>query len=159
MDISAKRKEKISIFIRFMISALCGGIMITFANFTILTGLTEGAMFTIIMVLIGILVGMFSSEIHYAILAGLLSIFVGFAIFYSVIVLPIFVFASWELFEILVMLGLFLIVRVIMLQLMGIMLGVVVGRWIGPAWYDIKTPKHRLRIGMQGELEAESEVE
>lgn len=159
MEISVKQKEKISSIIRFFVAAICGGVMITFANFTILVGLTDGAVFTILMVIIGILVGMFSEEIHYAILAGLMSIFVAFLIFYGVIILPIVLFATWELFEILVLFGIFHIVRVIMLQLVGIMLGVVVGRWIGPAWQDIKTPKHKLRIGVNGEITPESEAE
>ncbi len=159
MELTLKQKEQINIYIRFSVSAICGGIMITFANFTILVGLTGGAVFTVVMLIIGILVGMYSVEIHYAILAGLLSIFVGFLIFYGVIVIPFFVFGSWELFEILVTFGLFLIVRVIMLQLMGIMVGVVIGRWIGPAWYEVTTPKHKLRIGVNGELESESETE
>ncbi|MFX1510306.1 MAG: hypothetical protein ACFFBR_08395 [Promethearchaeota archaeon] len=159
MEISAKQKEKIGSIIRFFVAAICGGVMITFANFTILVGLTDGAVFTILMIIIGILVGMFSEEIHYAILAGLMSIFVAFLIFYGVIVLPIILFATWELFEILVLFGIFHIVRVIMLQLVGIMLGVVVGRWIGPAWQDIKTPKHKLRIGVNGEITPESEAE
>ncbi|MFX1565389.1 MAG: hypothetical protein ACFFCH_05310 [Promethearchaeota archaeon] len=159
MRISVKQKERINSIIRFFVSAICGGVMITFANFTILVGLTDGAVFTIMMVIIGILVGMFSQEIHYAILAGLLSIFVAFLIFYGVIILPIFIFATWELFEILVLFGIFHIVRVIMLQLVGIMLGVVVGRWIGPAWEDIRTPKHTLRIGINGEITSDSEAE
>jgi hypothetical protein len=159
MEISAKQKEKINSIIRFFVSAICGGVMITFANFTILVGLTDGAVFVVLMVIIGILVGMYSLEIHYAILAGLMSIFVGFLIFYGVIVLPVIIFASWELFEILVLFGIFHIVRVIMLQLVGIMLGVVVGRWIGPAWQEIKTPKHKLRIGVNGEIASESDGE
>ncbi len=159
MEMNAKQKEKISEYIRFFVSTICGGIMITFANFTILVGLADGGMFVIMMAIIGILVGMYSIEIHYAIIAGLLSIFVGFIIFYGAIIIPFYIFGAWELFELLVMFGLFLIVRVIMLQLVGIMLGVVVGRWIGPAWYEVTTPKHKLRIGMNGELETEAETE
>lgn len=159
MEMNAKQKEKISGYIRFFISAICGGIMITFANFTILVGLTDGAIFVVMMVIIGVLVGMYSIEIHYAIMAGLLSIFIGFIIFYGVIIIPFYIFGAWELFELLVMFGLFLIIRVIMLQLVGIMLGVVVGRWIGPAWYEISTPKHKLRIGVNGEVDTEVESE
>ncbi len=124
--------------------------MITFANFTVLVGLADGLLFLAIMILIGILVGMYSVEIQYAVLSGLFSIFFGFIIFYGAIVIPIIVFATWELFDILVMFGVFVIVRIIMLQLIGIMVGTVIGRWIGPAWYEPTLGKHRLKIGVDG---------
>ncbi len=155
LELSTKQREKLSQHLRLIISVISGGIMITFANFTILTGLTNGTSFLILMVLIGLLIGMYSLEIQFAILSGIFSIFVGFLIFYGVILIPIIVFATWELFDILVLFGVFVIVRIIMLELVGIMLGAMIGRWIGPAWEELSIPMHKLRIGVNGKTEEE----
>lgn len=153
MVITAKQKEQINMSVRFLIAALGGGLMITFANFTMLVGLSDAWMFLVMMILIGMLVGMYSTEIQYGIIAGMFSILLGFLIFYGVIVIPVVVFATWELYDILLLFGVFVIVRVVMLQLVGIMLGAVLGRLIGPAWYEPTVPKHKLRIGINGEIE------
>jgi hypothetical protein len=157
MDLTARRKEEINTIIRFIVTAICGGIMITFANFTILLGFVDALVFLILMLIIGILIGLYSLEIHYAIISGMLSIFLGFIIFYALITIPIVVFATWELFEILILFGILVIIRGIMLELIGIMVGAVIGRIIGPRWYESRIAEHKLRIGIREEPVAETE--
>jgi len=157
MNLSARKKEEINTVIRFIIIALCGGLMITFANFTVLVGLADAIVFFILMIGIGILIGLYSSEIHYAVLGGLASIFLVFLIFYIAITIPIVVFATWELYEILVLFGILVVVRVIMLELIGIMFGSVIGRVIGPNWYVGRIAGHKLRIGINEESASETE--
>lgn len=154
MEMTAKQKEDFSIAIRFVVTILAGAIMITFANFTVLTGLLLADSFVILMLFIGILVGLYSTEIHYAIIGGMLSIFLGFVIFWIVITIPVAAFATWELYDVLVMSGLMLIVRVIMLQLLGLMAGAVIGRWIGPAWYQSEV-KHQLKVPLPSQVKNE----
>jgi hypothetical protein len=151
MNLTARQKEEFSTAIRFIVTIIAGGLMITFANFTVLTGILLADSFVVLMLLIGILVGLYSTEIHYAIIGGLLSIFVGFLIFWLVITIPVVVFATWELYDVLVMSGLMLIIRVIMLQLLGLMAGAVIGRWIGPAWYQPDV-KHKLKVPLPSQM-------
>ena len=96
MDLSARKKEEINKAVRFIIIALCGGLMITFANFTVLVGLTDAIVFFILMIGIGILIGLYSTEIQYSVLSGLASIFLGFLIFYIAITIPIW-YVSWRM--------------------------------------------------------------
>ncbi|MFX0168711.1 MAG: hypothetical protein ACFE89_05045 [Candidatus Hodarchaeota archaeon] len=152
MNMSAKQKEKVQTVIRFVITVFSGAIMITFANFTVLTGILRADSFVIAMLLIGILVGLYSTEIHYAVLGGLMSIFLGFVIFWAVITIPVMIFATWELYDVLVIAGIMLIVRVVMLQLLGLMAGTVIGRWFGPAWYEPETPKHELKVPLPNQV-------
>ena len=132
--------------------------MITFANFTVLTGIFLADSFVILMLLIGILVGLYSTEIHYAVIGGLLSIFLGFVIFWVVITIPVVLFATWELYDVLVMAGLMLVVRVIMLQLLGLMAGTVIGRWIGPTWNQSEV-KHELKVPLPSQTNKDESVE
>lgn len=148
MHLNAKQKERISESVRFIISAVFGSIMISFANFTLLTGYTDGTIYVILMLFFGVLIGMYSSEIHYAILSGMLSIFLGFIIYYVFLTMPVVIFASWTLYDILILFGISNVVRVVMLQLVGILMGTVIGRIIGPGWYEPTTPKHKLKIGV-----------
>lgn len=157
MNLTARKKEEINMIIRFIITAVCGAIMITFANFTVLVGLVEAITFFVLMLIIGILIGMYSIEIQYAIISGMLSIFLGFIIFYVLITIPIVIFATWELYEILVLFGILTIIRVIMLELIGIMLGTVIGRIIGPRWYEGRIAEHKLKIGINGETTSDTE--
>ncbi|MFW9986232.1 MAG: hypothetical protein ACFFDJ_06695 [Candidatus Odinarchaeota archaeon] len=157
MNLTARKKEEINTIIRFIIIALCGGVMITFGNFTILIALLDGLVFFLLMLAVGILIGLYSSDLHYAIIGGLASIFLGFFIFILAIMIPIIVFATWQLYEILVLFGILVIIRVIMLELIGIMLGTVIGRIIGPNWYVSRIAEHKLRIGIDEESASETE--
>jgi hypothetical protein len=157
MVMTAKRKEEFSIAIRFLVTIFAGAIMITFANFTVLTGLLLADSFVILMLLIGILIGLYSTEIHYAVIGGMFSIFLGFVIFWLVITIPVVAFATWELYDVLVMSGLMLVVRVIMLQLLGLMAGTVIGRWIGPVWYQAEVT-HKLKVPLPSQGEKEEAV-
>ena len=151
MELTAKQKESFNIAVRFLVTIFAGAIMITFANFTVLTGLLFADSFVILMLLIGILIGLYSTEIHYAVIGGMMSIFLGFVIFWLVITIPVVVFATWELYDVLVMSGLMLVVRVIMLQLLGLMAGTVIGRWIGPVWYQAEI-KHQLKVPLPSQM-------
>jgi len=157
MEMTAKRKEEFNTVIRFIVTIFAGAIMITFSNFTVLTGLLLADSFVIMMLLIGILVGLYSTEIHYAVIGGMLSIFLGFVIFWLVITIPVAVFATWELYDVLVMAGLMLVVRVIMLQLLGLMAGAVIGRWLGPTW-DQPEVKHKLKVPLPSQVNKEEAV-
>ena len=157
MVMTEKQKEEFSTAIRFIVTIFAGAIMITFANFTVLTGILLADSFVILMLIVGILVGLYSTEIHYAIIGGLMSIFLGFVIFWLVITIPVVVFATWELYDVLVMSGLMLIIRVIMLQLLGLMAGAVIGRWLGPAWYQPET-KHELKVPLPSQAKNEETV-
>jgi hypothetical protein len=154
MVMTGRQKEEVSTAIRFIVTIFSGAIMITFANFTVLTGILLADSFVILMLLVGILVGLYSTEIHYAIIGGLLSIFLGFVIFWLVITIPVVAFATWELYDVLVMSGLMLIIRVIMLQLLGLMAGAVIGRWLGPVWHQPET-KHELKVPLPSQMKKE----
>ncbi|MFW9831332.1 MAG: hypothetical protein ACFFD8_06115 [Candidatus Thorarchaeota archaeon] len=156
MDITPKQKEKVNLFLRFFISTVGGGLIATFSSFTLLVNLTNVATFVLLMFLIGILIGMYNTEIHYAIISGFLAIFVGLTILFGTIYFAVALFAAWSLLDILILIAVDILVRVFMLQLLGIMPGTVIGRLFGPEWFEPIT-KHKLKVGIDGNSVLEPE--
>ena len=133
-----------------------GGLLISSFVFTFLVNLTPVVVFTLMIFLIGILIGMYCTEIHYAIISGLLAVFAGFFFLFGIIALSITLYSAWSLLDIVIMIAVDISVRLFMLQLLAILPGVVVGRLIGPEWYE-PTVKHKLKIGTDNSRISESE--
>ncbi|MFX1575619.1 MAG: hypothetical protein ACFFCF_00445 [Promethearchaeota archaeon] len=147
MELTAPQKERLSLYIRTAISILGGGLLITAAVFAFLVNLIYVVIFGLLVVLIGIIIGMYSTEIHYAIMSGLLAVFMGFLFLFGILSLAIAIYAAWNLLDILIMIAIDISVRLFMVQLLAIMPGVVVGRLLGPEWFE-PIVKHKLKVGM-----------
>ena len=156
MNLTPNQKERMALSIRFVVSIMGGGLLITCFVFAFLVNLHPVVVFTLMVFLIGILIGMYNTEIHYAIMSGLLAVFVGFIFLFGVIGLAIMLYGAWSLFDIVIMIAVDISVRLFMLQLLAVLPGVVVGRLIGPEWYE-PTVKHKLKIGTDNSVISESE--
>jgi hypothetical protein len=156
MDLTPNQKEQLSLSVRIVLSIVGGGLLITCFIFTFLVNLLAVAVFTLVIFLIGILIGMYNTEIHYAIISGLLAVFAGFIFLFGIIALATTLYGAWSLLDIVIMIAVDISVRLFMLQLLAILPGVVVGRIIGPEWYE-PTVKHKLKIGTDNSVINESE--
>jgi hypothetical protein len=56
---------------------------------------------------------------------------------------------AWSIMDILFLLTTDIVVRAFMLQLLGILPGVVIGRLLGPDWLEPEI-KHKLKVGIDG---------
>ncbi len=156
MDLTPNQKERLSLSVRIVLSIAGGGLLIACFIFTFLVNLLAVAVFTFMVFLIGILIGMYNTEIHYAIISGLLAVFAGFIFLFGIIALATTLYGAWSLLDIVIMIAVDISVRLFMLQLLAILPGVVVGRLIGPEWYE-PTVKHKLKIGTDNSVINESE--
>ncbi len=151
MDITPKQKEKANIYARFFLTTIGAGLVISFIYLTLLTGITMPVIFVILMFLVGILIGLYSIEIQYAIISGFLSIFIGLIILFGTVYLAVVVIGAWVILDILFLLTIDIVVRAVMLHLLGILPGVVLGRLVGPDWFEPER-KHKLKVGIDGTL-------
>ncbi|MHA2406520.1 MAG: hypothetical protein ACXACH_07190 [Candidatus Hermodarchaeia archaeon] len=156
MDLTPNQKERLSLSVRIVLAIVGGGLLISCFIFTFLVNLLAVAVFTFMVFLIGILIGMYNTEIHYAIISGLLAVFAGFIFLFGIIALATTLYGAWSLLDIVIMIAVDISVRLFMLQLLAILPGVVVGRIIGPEWYE-PTVKHKLKIGTDNSVINESE--
>jgi hypothetical protein len=155
MDISAKQKEKVNIAIRFLLTTVGGAVVITFIYLTLLTNLIVGVIFVLLMFIVGIIIGLYSIEIHYAVISGFLSIFTGLMILFGTVFIAVVVLGAWTILDIITLLTIDIVVRTFMLQLLGILPGVVVGRLIGPEWLEPKI-RHKLKVGLDSQRESDT---
>ncbi|MFX1319664.1 MAG: hypothetical protein ACFE9D_09330 [Promethearchaeota archaeon] len=149
MNLSPRQKEQINLYFRFFASTVGGGLMITFAYFSLLTNFIIGAVFAVLMFIIGLLIGLYSTEIQYAIISGFFAIFIGLIIVFGTVYLAAVVMNTWSIMDILFLITIDIVVRAFMLQLLGILPGVVIGRLFGPEWLEPEI-KHRLKVGIDG---------
>lgn len=156
MDISPKQKEKANLYLRIGLTIVGGGIIISFTFFTLLTNLIIGALFAVLMFFIGILIGLYSTEIHYAILSGFLAIFMGLIILFGTLFIGIALVGAWDILDILILLTIDIVVRAFALQLLGMLPGVVIGQLLSPDWLEPKT-KHKLKVGLDNKRISEEE--
>lgn len=120
---------------RILIAILGGGVMICFTNFTLLVQLTEGMVIFLLAALSGLLVGLISTEIHYAVLSGLTAPFMGIIIYVGVIIGPLQLFVSPQLGNVFVVIALYSVIRTIHIQIFGVLFGSFIGRVVGPDWH------------------------
>jgi len=156
MNLSPKQKEKINLYFRFFSNTVGGGLIIAFAYFTLLTNIIIGAVFAVIMFLVGLLIGLYSTEIQYSIISGFLAIFIGLFILFGIVFLAVVAINAWTILDILFLLTVDIVVRAFMLQLLGILPGVVIGRLFGPDWLEPEV-KHKLKVGIDGKRISETE--
>ncbi len=146
MTMSDKRKEVLMSYLRMVLILFGGGVMLCFATFTTLTVLTDGFSVVFLILGVGILIGMMSSEIQWAMASAIGAFFLGMAFYVGSIMIPILLFGSAALGEVLVLFGLMTVLRIIHLQIFGLFIGTFIGRVIGPDWYTPgKIAQHQLR--------------
>ncbi len=128
------------------LALLGGGLMLCLTTYTTLVNLTD-ALWVILMVLgVGILIGMMSSEIQWALVLAIASFFMGIVFYIISIMIPVTLFGSAALGDVLILFGLFAVLRVIHLQIFGLFIGAFIGRVIGPDWYAVGViAQHQLR--------------
>jgi hypothetical protein len=147
MPMTLKRREKLVGLGRYALAILGGGAMLCYGSFLQLVGLIRGEVFLLLVILFGILIGMMASELPSAIVSGFLAFFVGTLMFFGFILLPVGGAVSWQLAEVLVYFAIDSVIRVIVLSFFAIVLiGPVVGRIIGPDWYQVRIQKHTLKV-------------
>jgi hypothetical protein len=155
MNMSARQKEKVNLYFRFLATTIGAGLITAFNYLTLLTNITVGFMFVFLMFLVGVLIGLYSTEIQYAIISGFLSIFFGFMILFGIVYLSVAVLNAWAILDVITLLTIDIVVRAFMLQLLGILPGVVIGQIIGPDWLE-PSIKHKLKVGINGEKLSET---
>lgn len=134
-QLTPRQKGKWRDSLRILSAVMGGGVIMAFVNFTLLVQLTEGIVVFLLAVLVGLIVGMISSEIHYAILSGLFAPFMGAIIFFGIIIGPLQMFVSVQLGNVFILLGFYSIVPEILFQIFGVLFGSFIGRVVGPEWY------------------------
>jgi hypothetical protein len=147
MPMSGKQKEKLLDLGRQVAAMLGGGLILCTANLLQLMQIVRGEVFVVLAFLVGILVGMMSTELPHAIVSGFLAYFAGVLTFYGFIFLsvggslnPLIAEASLEF-------ATFSIIRVLLFSFFAeVLVGPVVGRIIGPQWYAPQVGKHELRV-------------
>ena len=82
----------------------------------------------------GILVGMMSVEIHHAIFSALLSMLLGSMFFLSWLVFPAQLVIAHPMGGVMLVMGLVSLATVLHLQLIGVLLGGILGQFFGPEW-------------------------
>lgn len=134
-SLTPRQKDKWRAGLQVLASILGGGLMMCFLNFTVLVQLTSGITVFLLAALIGILVGMVSPEIHYAVLSGILTSFMGLIMYSIVIIGPLQMLISPLSGNALVFVALYSAVWTIHFQIFGVLFGSFIGSVIGPEWY------------------------
>ncbi len=146
MTLATKRKEVLFGRLRTLLALLGGALMLCFTTFTTLTVLADGLTVILLILGVGILIGMMSSEIQWAMVIAIAAFFLGICFYIIAIMIPVMLFGSLALGDVLVLFGLFAILRVIHLQIFGLFIGAFIGRVIGPDWYAVGiVAQHQLR--------------
>lgn len=133
-DRTEREKERRKRLLRIAFSVLGGGLMICFSNFVVLIQLAEGIVLFLLVIVMGILIGLYNDEIQYAIMAGFFALVLGAIFYIGVIILPIQWLISIELGNVLILVGVFSLVRAVPIQIFAIIIGTFIGRLIGPTW-------------------------
>ncbi len=143
MELSIKQKERINAYIRFAVVMLGAATMLSFSHFLVLINL--GGFIFPIAIVFGIVIGMMNTEIHLALLNGLIGYMFSIILFILIILVPIAMSSSFLLGDILILGGIDAIVRAIVPHTLGIFIGTPIGRFIGPDWFPA-IEKHKLRV-------------
>jgi hypothetical protein len=152
MELTTKQKERINAYLRFGVVLLGAATMLSFSHFLVLINL--GGFIFPIAIVFGIVIGMMNTEIHLAIMNGLLGYMVSIALFIVIILVPIVFSASFILSDILILGGIDAIVRAIVPHTLGIFIGTPIGRFLGPDWFPA-IEKHKLRVPLPSEEKGE----
>lgn len=157
MTIVSKSREVLVDRLRMVLALLGGGLMLCFTTFTTLVALTDALIVIILVLGIGILIGMMSSEIQWAMSLAIGAFFLGICFYIGSIMVPVMMFGSLALGDVLLMFGIFAILRVVHLQIFGLVIGAFLGRVIGPDWYSTGlVAQHRLKP-IRKQIEAKNE--
>jgi hypothetical protein len=147
MPMTAKRKERLFELGRHAVAVLGGGLMICSAHLLQLMELIHGEIFLILVFLIGVLIGMMSTELPHAIISGFLAYFSGILTFYGFIFLSVGGVVTAQIAEVLLEFATFSVVRVLLFSFFAeVLVGPVIGRIIGPQWYAAQIGKHWLKV-------------
>ncbi|MFX1562772.1 MAG: hypothetical protein ACFFDP_05650 [Promethearchaeota archaeon] len=134
-QLTPRQKDRWRTGLQVLGSILGGGLMMCFLNFTVLIQLTGGITVFLLAILIGILVGMVSPEIHYAVLSGITTIFMGLIMFSAIVVGPLQMLVTPQLGNVFIVVALYSTIYTIHFQIFGILFGSFIGSVIGPEWY------------------------
>jgi hypothetical protein len=145
MQLSARQKESMFEWTRRILAVLGGGVLLCFANLFMVVAAIPGATFLILVFFLGCLIGMLASEVHHAVVAGLGAIAAGALILFLFVLFSIPSFVSWQFIDVLLFYVIGSLVRSLAFQVIGVLAGTVVGRIIGPSWYDAGAARHKLR--------------
>jgi len=108
--------------------------MVCFVDFTALLHIFDAPILLLLFFGMGILVGMMSVEIHHAIFSSLLSMMLGSIFFLSWLVFPAQLVIAHPMGDVMLVMGLVSLVSVLHLQLIGFLLGGILGQFFGPEW-------------------------
>jgi hypothetical protein len=146
MTVASKSKEALMTRLRLLVALIGGGLMLCFTTFTTLTVLTDGLTVVVLILGVGLLIGMMSHEVQWAMVIAIAAFFLGIVFYIIAILIPVYLFGSLALGDVLVLFGLFAVLRVIHLQIFGLFIGAFLGRVIGPDWYSVGVvARHQLR--------------
>jgi hypothetical protein len=158
MELTGKQREKLHESLRITLAIFGGGMMLCFSNFAVLLGLVPGAIFFILVILFGMLIGMIITELQHAVVAGLAAMAAGYLILFGFILVPLpGTVISLQMVEARMYFALESMFRSLLLEVMGTLLGTVVGRIVGPEWYALRIPKHELKVGIPDKEDAGAE--
>lgn len=145
MQLSARQKENMFEWVRRILAILGGGVLLCFANLLMIVAAIPAAAFLILVLIFGCLIGMITSEVHHAMVAGLGAIAAGAFILLLFLFFSIRGLASWQFADVLIYYAITSLFTSLVFQFVGVLVGSVIGRIIGPEWYAAGAAKHRLR--------------